>query len=147
QPRKPPTPRSLAGLRPEVPRELSDLVEKALAAEPQTRLASATALRDGLEAALNRPTRRFSRRGLAVLTLVAAAIVAAVFFWSRGSRPAVDDDRIAVAPFEVLQGENTLWREGFVDLLSSNLDGAGPLRTVPPSVVMRSWDGHTDVES
>jgi len=147
QPRKAPTPRSLAGLRPEVPRELSDLVEKALAAEPQTRLASATALRDGLEAALNRPTRRFSRRGLAVLTLVAAAIVAAVFFWSRGSRPAVDDDRIAVAPFEVLQGENTLWREGFVDLLSSNLDGAGPLRTVPPSVVMRSWDGHTDVES
>ena len=147
QPRKPPTPRSLAGLRPEVPRELSDLVEKALAAEPQTRLASATALRDGLEAALNRPTRRFSRRGLAVLTLVAAAIAAVVFFWSRGSRPAVDDDRIAVAPFEVMQGENTLWREGFVDLLSSNLDGAGPLRTVPPSVVMRSWDGHTDVES
>jgi hypothetical protein len=25
-----------------------------------------------------------------------------------------------------MQGENTLWREGFVDLLSSNLDGAGP---------------------
>ena len=46
-----------------------------------------------------------------------------------------------------MQGENTLWREGFVDLLSSNLDGAGPLRTVPPSVVMRSWDGRADVES
>jgi hypothetical protein len=30
-----------------------------------------------------------------------------------------------------MQGENALWREGFVDLLSSNLDGAGPLRTVP----------------
>ena len=40
-PRKRPAPRSLAGLRAEVPRQLSDLVEKALAAEPQARLASA----------------------------------------------------------------------------------------------------------
>ena len=46
-----------------------------------------------------------------------------------------------------MQGENTLWREGFVDLLSANLDGAGPLRTVPPSVVMRNWEGSADVES
>src|SRR5437763_8141094 len=61
----PPThrsPRSLAGLRAEVPRELSDLVARALAPDPETRLASATALRDGLEAALAQPTRRFDRR-------------------------------------------------------------------------------------
>ena len=147
QPRKPRTPRSLAGLRAEVPRELSDLVEKALAAEPGARLASATALRDGLEAALAQPTRRSNRRRFLVVALVAAAIAIAAFLWRGGTRPAVDDDRVAVAPFDVMQGENALWREGFVDLLSSNLDGAGPLRTVPPSVVMRSWDGHTDVES
>jgi eukaryotic-like serine/threonine-protein kinase len=147
QPRKPRTRRSLAGLRAEVPRELSDLVEKALAAEPGARLASATALRDGLEAALAQPTRRSNRRAFVVLALVAAAIAVAAFLWRGGARPAVDDDRVAVAPFDVMQGENALWREGFVDLLSSNLDGAGPLRTVPPSVVMRSWDGHTDVES
>ena len=147
QPRKPRTPRSLAGLRAEVPRELSDLVEKALAAEPRARLASATALRDGLEAALAQPTRRSNRRGFLIVALVAAAIAVAAFLWRGGARPAVDDDRVAVAPFDVMQGENALWREGFVDLLSSNLDGAGPLRTVPPSVVMRSWDGHTDVES
>jgi len=148
QPRKRPTPRSLAGLRPDVPRELSDLVEKALAAEPDARLASATALRDGLEAALSKPTRRFGRRSLGILALAAAAaIVVAIFLWRGGARPAVDDDRIAIAPFDVMQNENTLWREGFVDLLSSNLDGAGPLRTVPPSVVMRRWDGHADLES
>ena len=145
-PRKRPTPRSLAGLRPDVPRELSDLVEKALAAEPEARLASATALRDGLEAALTQPTRRFGRRSLGILAL-AAAVVSAILLWRGGSRPAVDDDRIAIAPFDVMQSENTLWREGFVDLLSSNLDGAGPLRTVPPSVVMRRWDGHADLES
>ncbi|HEX7977982.1 MAG TPA: serine/threonine-protein kinase [Gemmatimonadaceae bacterium] len=146
QPRKLRPPRSLAGLRAEVPRQLSDLVEKALAPEPESRLASAAALRDGLEAALRQPRRRFDRRVLGALTVVAAAI-AAVLFWRGGSRPAVDDDRVAIAPFDVMQGGSALWREGFVDLLSSNLDGAGPLRTVPPSVVMRSWDGHPDVES
>ena len=147
QGRKRPPPRSLAGLRPDVPRELSDLVEKALAAEPSARLASATALRDGLQVALTQPVRRFNPRLLGALALVAAAIVAAVLFWRGGTRPAVDDDRIAIAPFDVMQGESALWREGFVDLLSSNLDGAGPLRTVPPSVVMRRWSGHSDVES
>jgi TolB-like protein len=147
QSRKTRTLRSLTGLRTEVPRELSDLVRQALASEPEARLASATALRDGLEAALAQPKRRFNRRALGVLAVAAAAIVAVALFWRGGARPAVDDDRVAVAPFDVLQGENTLWREGFVDLLSSNLDGAGPLRTVPPSVVMRRWDGHTDVES
>src|SRR5689334_6768382 len=40
-------PRSLAGLRPDVPRQLSDLVEKALAPDPAARLASATTLREG----------------------------------------------------------------------------------------------------
>ncbi len=144
---KPRAPRSLAELRSEVPRELSDLVERALAPEPEARLASATALRDGLEAALTQPRRRFGRRALGVLALVTAAIVAAALLWRGGSRPAVDDDRVAIAPFDVMQGENMLWREGFVDLLSANLDGAGPLRTVPPSVVMRTWTGHADVES
>jgi TolB-like protein len=147
QPPKQRTRRSLAALRAEVPRELSDLVAKALAPEPEARLAGATALRDGLEAALTQPTRRFDRRRLGVLAVAAAAIVSAILLWRGRSRSTVDDDRIAVAPFDVMQAENTLWREGFVDLLSSNLDGAGPLRTVPPSVVMRNWDGHADLES
>jgi tetratricopeptide (TPR) repeat protein len=139
--------RTLAGGRPDVPRELSDLVERALAPEPEARLASATALRDGLAAALRRPTRRFYRRPLGVLAILAAAVASAMLLWRGRPTPAVDDDRVAIAPFDVMQSENTLWREGFVDLLSSNLDGAGPLRTVPPSVVMRNWDGRADVES
>ena len=147
QSRKPRMLRTLTGLRSEVPRDLSDLVDRALAPEREARLASAAALRDGLTAALRQPKRRFYRRPLGVLAILGAAIALAVLLWRGGSRPSVDDDRVAIAPFEVMQGENTLWREGFVDLLSSNLDGAGPLRTVPPAVVMRNWNGRTDVES
>ena len=139
-------PRSLSDLRSEVPQELSDLVEKALAPAPEARLASAAALRDGLTAAIVRPRRPFPRRALAALALLLVAIAVAVFLWRDRSRPAVDDDRVAIAPFDVI-GDFALWREGFVDVLSANLDGAGPLRTVPPSVVMRGWRGRPDRES
>ena len=40
-----------------------------------------------------------------------------------------------------------LWREGLVDLLSRNLDGAGPLRSVAPTTVIRRWEGRADPES
>ena len=139
-------PRSLSDLRSEVPQELSDLVEKALAPAPEARLASAAALRDGLTAAIVRPRRPLLRRPLAILALLLVAIAIAVMFWRERARPVVDDDRIAIAPFDVM-GDFALWREGFVDVLSANLDGAGPLRTVPPSVVMRSWRGRPELES
>jgi serine/threonine-protein kinase len=54
---------------------------------------------------------------------------------------------VAVAPFDVLAPNLELWREGLVDLLSRNLDGAGPLRTVPPSAVIRRWKGRADAPS
>jgi DNA-binding SARP family transcriptional activator len=37
---------------------------------------------------------------------------------------------VAVAPFLVLDGAPAPWREGVMDVLARNLDGAGPLRTV-----------------
>jgi serine/threonine-protein kinase len=147
QPRARRTPRTLAELRPDVPPELSKLVEKALASERDVRLATATALRDGLTAALVQSSRRSYRRPLVALMLLLGLIAAAVVIWRGSSRPAVDDDRVAIAPFDVMQGNDSLWREGFVDLLSTNFDGAGPLRTVPASVVMRIWNGRADVES
>ena len=67
---------------------------------------------------------------------------------SRESRPAaLDASLVAVAPFDVLDPALALWREGLVDLLSRNLDGAGPLRTVPPTTVIRRWQGRADPES
>src|SRR3989442_6945740 len=38
------------------------------------------------------------------------------------------------APFGVLDPKLELWHEGLVDVLSRNLDGAGPFRTVSPKI-------------
>src|SRR5256884_5682631 len=59
----------------------------------------------------------------------------------------LDPDLIAVAPFDVLAPTLELWHEGLVDVLSRNLDGAGPLRTVSPTVVVRRWSGRADPTS
>ena len=55
-----------------------------------------------------------------------------------------DADLLAVAPFEVLEPSLQMWREGMGDVLSRTLDGAGPIRTVSPSVVLRRWSGRAD---
>ncbi|MGD8319458.1 MAG: hypothetical protein PVJ02_03360, partial [Gemmatimonadota bacterium] len=47
---------------------------------------------------------------------------------------------IAVVPFSVTGGDNLdLWREGMVDLLSTNLDGLGGFRTIDSRTVMARW--------
>jgi serine/threonine-protein kinase len=80
----------------------------------------------------------------AMIFLVALASAGA---WLRG-RPDADDaadaDLLAVAPFEVLDPSLQLWREGMSDLLPRTLDGAGPIRTVPATVVLRRWNGRVD---
>jgi tetratricopeptide (TPR) repeat protein len=68
--------------------------------------------------------------------------------WSQwGRRPRLDANLVAVAPFDVLGPGLELWREGLMDMLSRNLNGAGPLRVVSPTVVIRSWSGRADVAS
>ena len=59
----------------------------------------------------------------------------------------LDANLLAVAPFEVLDPKLELWREGLVDVLARSLDGAGPFRTVSPTVVIRRWEGRADRES
>jgi serine/threonine-protein kinase len=49
-----------------------------------------------------------------------------------------------VAPFDVFAPELELWREGLVDLLSRNFDGAGSLHTVPAKLAIRRWSGRAD---
>ncbi len=82
--------------------------------------------------------------GLGVAALLGLAAAAFLFFRPRGGSTALDDDLLAVAPFDVLDPRLGLWREGMVDLLARNLDGAGPLRTVSPTVVVRRWQGRAD---
>jgi serine/threonine-protein kinase len=80
----------------------------------------------------------------AALLMVTAAIAGWRAFGGRSSA-GLDGNVIAVAPFDVLVPNLSIWREGMVDLLSRNLDGAGPLRTVAPTVVIRRWGGRADL--
>lgn len=139
--------RTLNDLRPDVPKGLSVVVGRALASRPESRLATAEELRDALTRATGAPTRPTRLRNVGIAAVTVAALVAVALFWRDGASSAVDDDRVAIAPFDVMHSQYALWREGFVDLLSAKLDGAGPLHTVPPSVVMRNWRGPADLES
>jgi len=75
---------------------------------------------------------------------VLAAVVSSVLYSHFKTGHALDPDLVAVAPFDVFAPNADLWREGLVDVLSRNLDGAGPLRTVAPTVVIRRWRGRAD---
>ena len=67
--------------------------------------------------------------------------------WASRGAPVADADLVAVAPFDVQDPSLALWKEGLVDVLSRGLDGAGALRTVPASIVIRRWSGRADAQS
>ncbi|MBI4513648.1 MAG: hypothetical protein HY702_06000 [Gemmatimonadetes bacterium] len=46
---------------------------------------------------------------------------------------------VAVLPFRVVGPGLELWREGMMDLLSTNLDGAAGLRKIDPRTVLSRW--------
>ena len=78
------------------------------------------------------------------LSAAVAMVLGAGLLLRPGTHVELDPNVVAVAPFEVLAPSAELWREGLVDVLSRNLDGAGPMRTVAPTVVIRHWRGRAD---
>jgi eukaryotic-like serine/threonine-protein kinase len=147
------TPRPLATLRPEVPRRVSDAISRALAADPEARFASVEAFRDALTGETGtdgqgtpRPPLPASLLAIAG-TAIVALIIASAFVWrartTTDHRP-LDPKVIAVEPFTVLDPPLALWREGMVDVLAHNLDGAGPLRTVAPTSIVHHARGAID---
>jgi eukaryotic-like serine/threonine-protein kinase len=152
-----PTP--LAELRPSVPPALAALVMRCLEKRPADRWQTAADLLHTLEsfstpqhgiavasAAVPRREKLLRRWPIPLAlggVLVAAAAGWLVFRGSRGPGP-LDPDLVAVAPFDVPDPRLSLWREGLVDVLSRNLDGAGPIRSVPPTTVIRRWSGRAD---
>ena len=46
---------------------------------------------------------------------------------------------VAVLPFRVVGPDLELWREGMVDLLSTNLEGVAGLRKIDPRAVLSQW--------
>jgi tRNA A-37 threonylcarbamoyl transferase component Bud32/tetratricopeptide (TPR) repeat protein len=139
----------------DVPEGIEQAVTKALARSPADRFATGAQFASALEGhvgeqvTLRRPTearargRRSKWIGLGVLTGLAA--LGAGLWRSRGPPERVlDANLLAIAPFDVLDPSLQIWHEGLVDILSRNLDGAGPLRTVAQSVGLKRWQGRAD---
>jgi serine/threonine-protein kinase len=142
-------------VRETVPLGIEETLARALAKSPADRFRTAAEFAHALTTtALLAPTapsppattvRRRSRRMLAssVAAVLTAVVVILLAVQKREMIP-LDPSLVAIAPFNVLQPTLGLWREGMVDLLGRNLDGAGPLRTVSPTLVVRRWEGHAD---
>ena len=153
-----PTP--LAQARGSVPPALAVIVMRCLEKRPADRWQSAAELLQAFEAlgtpsdgaATTRvtavsPVPQARRRPVALLALgIGLTVAVAGYFLVRQSRDSgsLDSNLVAVAPFDVPDPKLALWREGLVDLLSRSLDGAGPLRSVPPTTVIRRWRGRAD---
>ncbi|MEP7087499.1 MAG: serine/threonine-protein kinase, partial [Gemmatimonadota bacterium] len=137
----------VAKLRADTPPAVNAAIVRALAKLPDERFRTAEEFRDALETA---PTgTRGSRAPLFAIgaAVVALFVIAGIYFSRRSRSGPLDQNLVAVAPFDVVDADLKLWHEGMVDVLSRNLDGAGPLRTVSPTLVVRRWTGRADKES
>ncbi len=141
-----------------------ELVRSELGADPPAELAEwieehrhvagngATRNRAALDPAIDQllpkdtPPRRslvaVRRRG-AALTLV-ALVGTGILLLRSGPAPPTDSNLLAIAPFDVLDPSLEIWHEGLVDILARNLDGAGPLRTIPQTIGLKRWHGRAD---
>ena len=91
------------------------------------------------------PARRSVRvRRWGAAVGVAGLAAAGILLSGTGPTPPTDGNLLAIAPFDVLDPSLQLWHEGLVDILSRDLDGAGPLRTVPQTVGLKRWSGRAD---
>jgi DNA-binding SARP family transcriptional activator len=98
----------------------------------------------GPTTAIRAPPRRRWWLLLAGAAIAVALALSAIVLRRSGAGTPLDPNLLAVAPFDAVGGELELWREGLVDLLSRNFDGAGSLRTVSPSVVIHRWNGRAE---
>jgi eukaryotic-like serine/threonine-protein kinase len=151
-----------------LPAALRSIITRATAHAPAARYPTARAMAEALAEALRQAQRagegtvegdanavsqasRWRRRlvvGGALLAVAAVGSFALLSARRPAAEPAAGEgERIAVAPFDVPEPALALWREGMVDLLSRQLDGAGPLRAVPPTRVVRAWQGRADAAS
>jgi serine/threonine-protein kinase len=152
----------------DIPESVEEAVLVALARAPADRYPGATQFADALrhcaaEAEIQThghprtlPPQRttwlpgFRRRGTLLAGAVLAVLAALILvprWMSPPSAPTLDPHRVAVAPFDTYDAGLTLWREGLMDVVSANVDGAGALRSVSPSTVLRRWQGRSDAES
>ncbi len=145
-------PPRLDRLRRDVPVQICRAIEKALQKDPADRFQTATEFgaafalgngsRSGGSRAVRIPRLPISRLPLAKLGLAAVAVgvgLAGWYAYDRDPRGPTESVIIVVAPFDAGTGELKVWHEGMVDVLARSLDGAGPLRTVSPTLSIKNW--------
>jgi serine/threonine-protein kinase len=149
--------------RPDMPVEVDQATLRALARTPADRFATAADFSQSLRVGgatptgtlITRTSTTSSRRRLRVLVGLGLLLtVGAGAAWLKARVPTpvpADSSAFAVLPFRAVGPGLELWREGLVDLLAINLDGAGGLRAIPPRTVLSRWhreigDGEVDEE-
>src|SRR5207237_937794 len=85
------------------------------------------------------PKQRARLRALSTAAAIAVVGWGAAWSATHLPRPVSDANLVVVAPFEIIGAGNPDLREGLLDLVSASLDGAGPLRAVPASRVLKLW--------
>jgi serine/threonine-protein kinase len=139
----------LLRLRPDLPAGVATVVGGCLAPRPEDRYPHAGAVLAALEPEAARPAASAAaparrRVGIGIAAAGTLALLAAALLSRGRTAPAGDPDLVATAPFQVLHPSLQPWREGMVDVLARDLDGAGPLRTVPAAVALRASTGGAD---
>ncbi len=153
-------PTSLHVLRQGIPEGVERAIDHALAKAPADRFSTALQFSAAL---LSAPADAFSprasdprvkrergrgRRRLLILGLTGVGLVGAAAVGALVLRephpPSLDANLIAIAPFDVFDPKLALWREGLVDVLARDLDGAGALRAVSPRVAIGRWNGRAE---
>ena len=135
--------------RPDTPPALADLVMRCIAKDPAQRPANGEAILAALDdiavgaTGPHTPPRVGARRGVWIAAAAALVVIAAgaFVFLRRNAAPAPTGTTLAVAPFEVLDPQLALWKEGLVDVLSRNLDGAASIRILSPGAAIKQWQG------
>ena len=140
-------------LRVAVPAGLEALILSLLAKDPSRRPADAAEVERFLGAvaagAVPGPLRPRQRARLLAGVAAAAIVVLTSLLLAGRDRAGTASrltgaDLVVVAPFDAADPELQVWREGLADILSRNLDGAGPIRSVAPSRAFRAWNGRAD---
>ena len=133
------SPRPLRELRPEAPAAVEALLDKALAADPADRFASASEFLAALRGRerIRRPSRA-SRWLMGVLA--AAALAALVFFGDADGRPALEPRRVVVARLSNETGDSALAYLGALaaDRLTASLAGIPGLEVVTSARIIPS---------
>ena len=129
--------------RAEVPPGLERALLRAMALDPAERFPDMTAfgaaLRSTSEGAVARWGSRRVALGAAAIALVAAGAGAWLARRSEAHAVAPAAETMAVLPFNVSGPDAGVLGEGMVDLLSTNLQGVGGIRTVDPRAVLSRW--------